>query len=114
VLRKALLTTGYRVIEARGASEAIGFAAEYAGAIDLLATELALPEMRGDELAARLRSRRPTLRTLLLHDGSVAPDEVPQGAALEKPFAVDALQRAVGDLLAAGGRAAGTAPGAPP
>ncbi|HEY7766910.1 hybrid sensor histidine kinase/response regulator [Longimicrobium sp.] len=102
VLRKVLFRAGYRVFEARGAREALDFARDFAGAIDLLVAGLHLPGMDGVELSHRLASERPSLRTLLLGmEGEGVPaGGAPGRAVLRMPFTPHALGRSVRDLLA--------------
>ncbi|MBW3655653.1 MAG: response regulator [Gemmatimonadetes bacterium] len=106
VVRKALFRAGYRVVEARGAREALDFARDFAGGIDLLITELLLPGMDGLELCRRLASERPSVRTLLMGvDGEqLAGEDGPGRAFLEKPFTHEDLGRSVRQVLEAGPR----------
>jgi CheY-like chemotaxis protein/anti-sigma regulatory factor (Ser/Thr protein kinase) len=104
VVRKALFRAGYRVVEARDPEEALEFASVYSGGIDVLVAELALPSADGGWLSRRLRDHRPALRTLFLHSGLRNPAAGPgleEGMLLEKPFTLDALTRAVRELVAA-------------
>ena len=55
---------GYRVIAAATPSEAIRLAEELTGEIDLLMTDVVMPEMNGRELAERLLALRPHLKSL--------------------------------------------------
>lgn len=73
-------------------------------AIDLLITDLVMPEMRGDELARRARVLQPELRVLyltghadgLFRSGQPLP---PHDAYLDKPFTREGLRQAVAILL---------------
>jgi len=59
--RDMLARLGYRVLEAAGPSEALGIWASERGSIDLLLTDVVMPEMSGRELADRLAESRPGL-----------------------------------------------------
>lgn len=54
-----LTRAGYHVIEAKGAKEALHIEQSRNGAIDLLLTDLSMPEVNGRELAEQIKARRP-------------------------------------------------------
>ena len=94
VLREA----GYRTMVAGSGPEAIELAAKEA--IDLLLTDVNMPQMTGDELARRLRHDEPSLKVLYLTGFSdqlfnekttLWQDE----AYLEKPCTIAGLLQAV-------------------
>jgi two-component system cell cycle sensor histidine kinase/response regulator CckA len=94
---------GYHVLEAatpRGAQEIF---AHHADAIDLLLTDVVMPEMNGPALAQRLVSQKAKLRILFISGyadaASPAALRGPQVGFLAKPFQASALTRAVRDLL---------------
>jgi CheY-like chemotaxis protein len=62
--RRALVESGYTVLEASGGAEAVELAAEHPGPVDLLLTDVVMPGMSGRELADRLRALRPEMRVL--------------------------------------------------
>ena len=67
ILRVAQLTLeslGYRVLAANTPRKALRLAEEYTGQIDLLMTDLVMPEMNGRDLAAHLLARLPHLKRL--------------------------------------------------
>jgi nitrogen-specific signal transduction histidine kinase/CheY-like chemotaxis protein len=68
--------------------------------IDALVTDVLMPTLRGPELAALLRRRRPELPVLYVsgytHDIDLSPAP---GPLLNKPFRIAALLEAVSDLL---------------
>jgi len=98
---------GFRVIEARhGADALLAWDAER-GAVDVLVTDLVMPELGGRALVERLRALRPALPVVVVsgYAGDVPNgDEPPIAHArhLEKPFDSAALLAAVEDALADG------------
>jgi CheY-like chemotaxis protein len=100
---RVLENAGYRVTTAGDASQAIASVREH-GAPALLLADLKMPEMDGDELAARLRRSTPDLKVLYLtgypqtlfdHRGILWEGE----AFLEKPCSPAELRQAVSLLL---------------
>ena len=57
---------GYTVLKASSPGEAIRLAREYTGRIDLLLTDVIMPEMNGRNLAENLVSNRPSLKCLFM------------------------------------------------
>ncbi len=109
VARDVLRENGYRVMEARTGEEAHQLAARFAGAIDLLVTDVIMPGMTGRELVARLRRPRPELRTLFMsgygqraiaHHGVLDSNAI----LLEKPFTSDQLLTLVRSTLETAGQ----------
>ena len=104
LLRKALTEYGYAVLTARHGQDALLVAGEREGGIDLLVTDVVMPEMSGRELAETLRDRCPGLKVLYISgytDDEVLRRGVVGGemAFLRKPFAVGELASRVRALL---------------
>ena len=104
VAREFLESGGYTVIEARDGMEALGLVEKHQGAIDLLITDMVMPRMTGQELAARLKEQRPKLRMLYMSGYSerAAAESLRSDATvrlLAKPFSRSALLRTVHELL---------------
>jgi len=57
---------GYTVLTAGTTKEAMDLAEEHAGEIDLLVTDVIMPEMNGRELAQHLQSRYPSLKRMFM------------------------------------------------
>lgn len=99
-----LSMAGYQVIDAPGPSEAEQVASSHEGEIQLVLTDVVMPEMSGLELAVRLRERRPGLRVMFMSgfpeptvgDGKSAP---PGTHFISKPFDRQGLLRAVRKAL---------------
>jgi two-component system cell cycle sensor histidine kinase/response regulator CckA len=98
-----LTSEGYRVHVTGAPREALELAASSA-TIDALVSDVIMPEMSGPDLAQRLKTLRPGLRTLFI-SGYTAETvrgrgRLPLGSAfLEKPFDHAALLRALRALL---------------
>jgi CheY-like chemotaxis protein len=98
-----LTTQGYRVRSTAGPREALEIAATDER-IDALVSDVIMPDMSGPDLAQRLKTLRPGLRTLFI-SGYTAETvrgrgRLPLGSAfLEKPFDQASLLRAVRALL---------------
>ena len=63
---RMLENLGYVVLSANSPSEAIKLAEENAGAINLLITDVVMPEMNGRELSEQLQTLCPDLKTLFM------------------------------------------------
>ncbi|MCM3878093.1 MAG: PAS domain S-box protein [Thermoanaerobaculia bacterium] len=103
--RRILEKHGYRVLEAPNGIEAEKLAAESPEKIDVLLTDLVMPDMAGTELASRLQGRHPTIRVLFMSgytdDAVVRNGMLGRGRAfLQKPFTPAMLLRRVRDVLA--------------
>ncbi|MEW6428318.1 MAG: ATP-binding protein [Thermodesulfobacteriota bacterium] len=107
---------GYRVLAAGAPEEAIRLVEEKPDPIDLLITDVVMPQMNGRELAARLRRLRPRLKTLFM-SGYTADVVARQGILeqgillLQKPFSIHDLAFGIRRALAreeAGVAAAGS------
>lgn len=90
---------GYEVLLAARPEQALELAAEHEDAIDVLVTDLSLPQMSGTELAARLKDSVPGLGVLVLtgHPRDAIPG--PCHAYLQKPFTDTSLLRTIRLLL---------------
>jgi two-component system, cell cycle sensor histidine kinase and response regulator CckA len=95
---------GYHVLYARDGAEALARAQECQQPIHLLITDVIMPRMSGQELAAALRTAFPQLRVLYISgyaDQGLAPRGVvdPDAFFLEKPFIATALAAKVREVL---------------
>jgi PAS domain S-box-containing protein len=95
---------GYTTIVAGSAREAIEIVERNDAHIDLLLTDLIMPEMNGRELAERIREHHDGIRVLFM--SGYAGDTVTRSGALEfdaafieKPFSTDDLARKVRETL---------------
>lgn len=106
---RALEQAGYRVLAAGTAREALALAAT-APDIDLLITDVVMPEMNGKELCERLRATRPGLPVLFVSGYArdiIAGQGVLPGDLhfLQKPFSLKTLAAKVGEILRGGSAA---------
>jgi two-component system cell cycle sensor histidine kinase/response regulator CckA len=103
-IHSVLTGKGFRVLVASQPAIALATAAAEQGPIDLLLSDVVLPEMSGKVLAAKLVQRRPDLRVLYMSgytdDAIVSQGVLHQGTQfLSKPFAPDTLLRKVREAL---------------
>jgi CheY-like chemotaxis protein len=96
---RILVEGGYDTVIAPDADAAIGLVATD-DPLDLLLTDLMMPDMNGDELARRIRQVRPSLKVLYLTGFpdklfSTRPTLWEGEAFLEKPIKSAALREAV-------------------
>jgi len=111
-----LRVRGYTVFEAANGPDALRLMEERDWRIDLLVTDVVMPEMSGKELAVELQRRQPGLSVLYV-SGYTADEIVHHGVLedgisfLQKPYTSETLVRKVHEVLhaarAEGGRAAG-------
>ena len=97
-LRRALVEmlrdSGYRVLEATSTAEALELAANFSGTLDVLLTDMDMPDLRGTELARRLSEQHPGVRVIVMSGYAEELPETqlpPNSTLLQKPFAFAAL-----------------------
>jgi PAS domain S-box-containing protein len=66
VANRILTTHGYRVLAARGGSEALALINEHRGTIHLLLTDVVMPGLTGKQVAERVTELRPKIRVLYM------------------------------------------------
>jgi CheY-like chemotaxis protein len=104
VTRRILARNGHTVLTAATGSAAVQVAAEHPGKIDLLLTDVVMPQMLGKELAERIRALRPEIRVLFM-SGYAQPVLASQGtleegvALVDKPFTEAALMAKLRSVL---------------
>ena len=100
--RHILERAGYQVLLATSALDAIARLTE-GPPLDLLITDLDMPELGGDEMVSRIRAIRPDLKVLFVTGHADLLMETPRQwegeAFLEKPFTEESLREAVSLLL---------------
>ena len=103
LLGGALEREGYTIIEAKDGAEALSIC-EQNPAINLIVSDLAMPQMTGLELREKVAVMRPNMKFLLISgyvkDVAVSPEQVAKFAEfLEKPFRPHELTQKVRELL---------------
>ena len=100
----ALRRHGYQVLTASTGVEALDLAGQMRHPIEVLVTDVVMPQMGGEQLAVQMLSERPTLKVLfisgyadlaVLQHGTL----VPGTAMLQKPFTPGQLVHRVRELL---------------
>lgn len=101
----ALQHAGYAVVQASSGTEALSRFAHFSQDIDLLVTDLVMPGLQGDQLAARLLEQKPELKVIFISGNikqamnTVIPLE--EGVNyLRKPFGLSELENLVESVLA--------------
>ncbi|MDA0172670.1 response regulator [Solirubrobacter taibaiensis] len=98
VVERLLTGEGYRVLTAASGEAALDMAAAERGPIDLLVSDVVLGGITGPELAAKLKTRRPALKTLMM-SGYADAETGPADDFLRKPFSPFDLARRVRRIL---------------
>jgi signal transduction histidine kinase len=101
----ALRELGYKVFDAAGAADALKVVDAHPE-IELLFTDVVMPEMNGRRLSDQVRQRRPDVRVLFTtgytRDAIVHNGTIEAGVSLiTKPFTLDQLARKVAEVLRA-------------
>jgi len=103
---RGLRSRGYSVIEAANGVEAMEALDEKNGAVDLVVSDVVMPEMDGPTLLKEMRQRNPNLKIIFVSgyaeeafDKSLPENE--QFAFLAKPFALSALVAKVKETMTA-------------
>ena len=104
LIREVLEDAGYRVVEAPDPEHGLAAVRAEPRGIDLLMTDVILPQMRGNELADRVREISPGARVLFMSgytDEAIGQHAVLGAGShfLQKPFALTALLSKVRAVL---------------
>jgi len=104
LMRRILERSGYLVLEAEHGAQALERCVSHQGAIDLVVSDIVMPNMGGRELAQRLSEVRPNSRLLFV--SGFTDDElmqqgffIPGSAYLQKPFSPAALVAKISEML---------------
>ena len=102
--RRVLVGQGYTVLEARNGREALEVCASHVGPIDLVLSDIIMPELGGKGLSEGIATSRPETRILLM--SGYTDDDVLRRALvdrrtafLQKPFTPVTLSKRVRDVL---------------
>lgn len=104
VVSRMLTAGGYTVLEAEGPREGLALFEQEGEGIDMLLTDVIMPEMNGSELSAEITRMKPGIRTLfmsgfaagIIGGGGILPEGV---NFLQKPFAPDVLMAKIARIL---------------
>jgi two-component system, cell cycle sensor histidine kinase and response regulator CckA len=101
---RALQSAGYQVHQAPNGSAALDFLAANATRVDLVLSDLVMPNVNGQQLAARLAADGIDVPILFM--SAYSAEEIsrrglggPETALLQKPFTLDALATAVRERI---------------
>jgi two-component system cell cycle sensor histidine kinase/response regulator CckA len=104
ITREILELENYRVLEAANGREALEVCRNYDNPIDLVMTDISMPQMGGQELVEKLGPLLPETKILYM-SGYMDDTDAHQGAVeeeryfLEKPFDPTALLKKVREVL---------------
>ncbi len=101
LVHAVLKSHGYDVLEASNGGMALQAYDKNAHKIDLVLTDVVMPQMTGFELGAQLAGRAPQLKILYMsgyRDNATGPQDTPR-AFLHKPFTPDTLLSKVREVL---------------
>jgi len=102
--RTILARQGYAVLDAATPAEALSISQQHGGKIDLLVTDVVMPQMSGRELARALLKSRPSTKVLYMSgytDNAIVHNGVLDAGLsfLQKPLTPDALTHKVRQVL---------------
>jgi CheY-like chemotaxis protein len=104
VVGRLLESNGYRVLEADSGLAALELWRTHSEEIDLLFTDLQMPEMEGPQLAAVLRALNPALRVVYTSGSGISTVEAMLNSAqpgrfVAKPYRTEVLINTVSEAL---------------
>ncbi|MGH9667184.1 MAG: response regulator, partial [Bryobacteraceae bacterium] len=104
LVRAVLEADGFHVLEAPGGQTALSLVRRYPRAIDLLVTDVIMPDMTGKQVFDHLAALRPELKVLYIsgYSGEVLAERGILDASvayLQKPFSLGSLSTRVRELL---------------
>ncbi len=107
-VRELLEGQGYTTLDAGNGQDAILLAEHYRGKIDLLLTDIVLPEMSGVEIIQRVRAIRPGIPVLRMsgYTDRFGVDMDANTPYIQKPFSEPKLLRRIREVLDAAARPA--------
>ena len=105
LVRKILRRQGYEVLEAANGQDALTLCREHGQRVELLITDVLMPQMGGRELVERLQTQGHDMKVLYVSgytdDATVYSGDLPPGTAfLQKPFTLGSLLDKVKEVLA--------------
>jgi len=103
--RRMIESLGYQVLAAASPTAAVRLFEEHLDRIDLLITDVVMPEMNGPEMVKLLLERRPGLRHLFMSghaSGTLAGQGIPGRCdiLIRKPFTMKDLEKKIQEVMA--------------
>src|SRR5262249_53624 len=98
---KLLSEMGYRILPASCGDEALRLSREHTGPINLLLTDVVMPQMSGNDLAESIKETRPDMKVLFMtgytgaEQNNTSSTEASQRPYLQKPFSLASLASSV-------------------
>ena len=99
LVQDVLSGEGYTVLDASDPWEALGIAESHP--IQLLVTDVVMPEMNGRELARRIESFRPATKVLFMSASAIDNVLDPDAHFIAKPFPLHRMVDTVNQVLSA-------------
>ena len=103
LLQMALRRKGYTVLAAESGRAALDLVRSHAGTIDLLITDVVMPDMNGPELVSRFVTIRPETQTLFMSgymDDAFSDHGISADINfIQKPFSPRAIAQKVREIL---------------
>ena len=104
MISQILTELGYHVISATSGHEALILSDQYAQTIDMVLTDIIMPELNGPDLVRMLRQKRPTLKAVFMSGyASNAAAQIGvlklDTAFLQKPFSSETLTHCIRKVL---------------
>jgi CheY-like chemotaxis protein len=102
---RVLSRMGYRILEADNGLAAMKLWQDYAGQIDLLFSDMVMPEgLTGLDLAEKLRAKKPSLKVIITsgYNADLAGQATPTAGGiryLQKPYPIEILSKVVRECL---------------
>lgn len=103
IMHDILESRGYRILAATSPTRALALLSEDSRAVDVLLSDVVMPEMPGTELARLVQARWPACQVILM--SGYFPQDLaarglpPQSVVLDKPIAIATLLEAVSAAL---------------
>ncbi|MCX6993598.1 MAG: ATP-binding protein [Kiritimatiellaeota bacterium] len=104
MISQILTELGYHVISATSPRKALTLGDQHAQTIDMVLTDIIMPEINGPDLVRMLRKKRPTLKALYMSGyASNAAEQIGvlklNSAFLQKPFSSETLSNSIRKVL---------------
>jgi len=100
LLQKSLKMWGYRTLVASSGKQALEVADQHKGDIDLLLSDVTMPEMDGQELAEKLTKKQPFIKVILMSGFSQMQVALRGGwRFIQKPFRPSVIKATIEEIL---------------